>query len=162
MQDMGFDDVLELMVWNQHESFWSQDGERVLRRNAFYDEMQKMTSSNVENNLQRYHNEIYYNSVLKFRLKEQEESQRWEEIFEADNGFYFEKDVWRSFLKLNPTIKVGDQWVKILKKKKRKDFYWNRKIIMKASSWEKLKKIAAVISFVEDFDSIRNNKFTLV
>jgi hypothetical protein len=65
-----------------------------------------MSSSREEIKVQRYYNEVNYNLVIKFQLKEVEENNRWDEIIEEDNVFCFDRIVWEKFLKMKPIIRV--------------------------------------------------------
>jgi hypothetical protein len=57
-----------------------------------------------------------YEEIVTEYYDEQEDIRnRWEDVFASDNGFIFAKGTWLKLLKLGPSIKINDKWVKVKK-----------------------------------------------
>jgi hypothetical protein len=119
--------------------------------------MRGMWSSLKEMKMQWIARDNYEEMLIDHYVEQEKLRVRWEELFASDNRFMFDKETWLQLLKLNPIIKIDDEWSKISMSKKWKRYFWDKLICLKFTDWSKLWKIADVISFMTSIDSSRND-----
>jgi hypothetical protein len=60
----------------EHNKFWIEEGEKMLRKDKIFNDMRRMYTSKTENNVVIYWNDVYLNSIVKFYMKDVEQMGR--------------------------------------------------------------------------------------
>jgi hypothetical protein len=104
----------------------NNEGEKILRRDGIYENLQQMCSSQEEILVEQVIENTSFKTEFDYRNAELLIDLWWESLFEEGNAFCIDDVTWKKLLNLNPIIKVDRTRVKIDKKKKYKSYNWNR------------------------------------
>jgi hypothetical protein len=93
MQLIELNNFNAMEIYYSHDQLWLKEGEKILRREKLYNGMKKMILSKEDINVERYRNDIYLNSAVRFQMKVVDQVNKWEDIFAKDNKFCFDEKV---------------------------------------------------------------------
>jgi hypothetical protein len=128
---------------------------------CWYEKIQAMEYSVFEIEGEKLVTDLQDDILSKYIIEGNEAKAAWEEKFIEDNVVFIDDETWKKFSKLKPKVKHEDSWCSVDSIEKFKGFNYNKKIKLDLDSWFKLKKVAGVVSFVQNIDSSRNNAIYL-